>query len=237
MKKLLALMLAAALALSLVACGGGSGAGDTNTPSTGNGDTTSTDTSGGGGDSETSEPQGLAIGETAATDKIEFTLNNVLFSSSVVAYETDDYLLPVKDDYDGEVITAKDGNILISISCTIKNIGKVKTTGPSRPLPNGYSMSAISDIKALIDIDYNGGYIFTGSEYAPYGAIWTENGWNGYSTTIIEPLTDAKEYRCCFSVPKEVMENEDLSLNLVIYLPASDTGTDFSTIPFTYIVR
>lgn len=165
MKKLLALILAAALALSLVACGGGSGAGDNNTPSTGNGETTSTDAPSGSGEDnkqeETSEPQGLKVGDTITNDNFEFTLTSVEFAHELYTFSNeanttcdDNFMLPLSEtetNPGGLKIRAKDGNILLTFTFTYKFIGK----------------SAFSDTFRELGgpcVYYGDGYMFNGND-------------------------------------------------------------------------
>lgn len=220
MKKLLALILAAALALSLVACGGDSGAGDTNTPSTGNGDTTSTDTPSGGGEDNTSpEIQELALGDTISTDNWEFTLTKVTFGTNLCKEtESDDYMI-VDGDYEttytygGETYNlsyvAEDGRAFVAVAYTMKYNGK-ETVKTFNQLPK-------------LKVDYSGGYLFEDSPYTGGSlSVRVDGVFEEVKSPTIEPLSPAAEYRDCFDVPIEVMENADAPVKIIVTLDGVD---------------
>lgn len=223
MKKLLALILAAALALSLVACGGGSGAGDTNTPSTpsgGNGDTTSTDTpSGGGEDSTPEETQELTLGNTISTDNWEFTLTHVTFGTNLCKEtESDDYMI-IDGDYEttftygGETYNlsyvAEDGRAFVAVAYTMKYNGKE-------------ALDTFNQFPKL-KVDYNGGYLFEDSPYTGGSlSIKVDGVFQSFDSPTIEPLSPAAEYRDCFDVPIEVMENTNAPVKIIVTLDGID---------------
>lgn len=106
MKKFIALILALVLCLSLCACGGGN-----NTPET----------------TEATEPSivKFAVGETASTEVIEFTLDSVEFADHLSLTPGDEYLTPIAADASGGLIP-NEGKIFACFSFTVKNIGKVE---------------------------------------------------------------------------------------------------------------
>ena len=230
MKKLLALILAAALALSLVACGGDSGAGDTNTPSTGNGDTTSADTpSGSGEDStpdETSEPQGLKVGDTTKTNSFEFTLTSVDFANELnTDTNNENFMLPLAEGENNSGnfhIKAPDGNILLTFTFTYNYIGKDGTNDPFYQL-------------ATPCISYGDGYTFDGSKNTEFVVIGRKDTEDAYWICLshiygldvykiagllmsgweYKPLDKTiYEGRGYISVPLEVYENTDEPLSI-----------------------
>lgn len=209
MKRLLALMLAAALALSLVACGGG-GTEDNNPPSGGNVDATSTDTPNGGGEDEVNT---LAIGDTTANDRLDFTLTSLEFDTSYTDLSGNNM------DY-----TASDGHTLAKITFAIKNTGK-----------KSFSFQYI----ASIELDYNDGYLFSqglGNTHGNPFQVKVGDTWRAVAATDsrdqIEPLDPATyEFSGYIEVPQEVQDSADTSLKVNIYLYGSGSPD------FTYTVR
>ncbi len=172
------------------------------------------------------------IGNTINTDKVEFTLNSVEFTSVI---DTSCYL-PASEETPSELKGyAPDDRVYACISYSYKNIGKTALKGMSRDNPSGGYMSNISILGYMLDIDYNNGYIFSGPENCSRDIYSIDNmsilslpwGFDG-----LEPLTPTKNERCIFSIPKEVVENETAPVNLIVNLPSEN-----KTKIFTYAIR
>jgi hypothetical protein len=244
MKKLLALILAAALALSLVACGGDSGVEDNNKPSGGNGDTTSTDTPSDGGENstpdETSEPKSLMIGDTAATEKTEFVLQEFEFTNGLYNNSNDlaKHLTPLTneeiDALDIGVYSTDDGKVLAYMEFTIKNTGKTKLENCWIETEYG----STSYVGGYVELDYDG-YLFRALDDNGFMIDITaiEKGHTTFvgnnSTLELDILEDAHTYRGCIKVPEQVMNDTDKPLNINIYLPCENSEFEI----FTYNIR
>ncbi len=183
MKKTLSLILALTMCLSLSACGGNKDA--------------------------------LKIGDTSTTSVVEFTLTRFEYADKLknATFQTGkspdpEYLLPTEEEQHNSPFVAKDGNVMISFSYTLKNVGKEKLTFP---------------INLGITANYNDGYEFDAYVNLIKGeyVILTD-------TTSLDPLSDMCEGRGYIEVPMEVMENEDAPLLLKINLPC-DTNNEKTT--------
>ena len=199
MKNFVALLLALVMVLSLAACGGNSA-----TPA-----------------SESIVE--LSVGDTATTDKMEFILKRCEFTE-IVDYathlgtefrdlENDPHLLPLEQSKVGlGYQSASEGNILISITFTLSNVGK----------------EAFSDYPKLT-IDYDNGYTFESTKFEcrTYNNEWGNvyknkylTGGNDYIT--IQPLSEAREVRGYFDVPLDTQKNADKELKLIVPLENAD---------------
>lgn len=158
-----------------------------------------------------------APGETVTTSDFEITLNDVKYGNSLCGLsQRAEYLQPgdygTTDNWSGykSPYIAEDGRVLVSISFNLKYTGKKKTSYQ----PN-------------IVLDYNNGYTFDYKENKPLNNYYSFNaGTNGnyqwkYETRHdFEPLsTGDLEFRTYVDVPKEVMENTQNPLKVIIKLP------------------
>ena len=174
MKKFLSVILGLVICLSLCACGG------------------NTDT--------------LKVGDTTTTSVVEFTLTRFEYADKLknAVFQTGktpdpEYLLPTEEEQYNSPFVAKEGNVMISFSYTLKNIGKEKLTFP---------------INLGITANYNDGYEFDAYVNLIKGEYVVLK-----DTTSLDPLSDICEGRGYIEVPIEVMENEDAPLLLKIDLP------------------
>ena len=210
MKRLLALILAAALALSLVACGGG-GAGDTNTsndaPSTENEETTSGEPQ----DSpdtppEETGPVKLYMNETATIGAFELTITDTTFVESYKSSTMLHYPNSAGGNSNG-------GDIFLRVDYTIKNIGKTAQYSPN-------------STDSFMQVNYNDGFMF--SYYRSY-ISGTEHDEGVENSREMKPLSDAQYGRIYFSLPSEVHEATNNSLNLEISL-SDESGEKASAV-------
>lgn len=186
MKRVLMRILSLIIVLGLVGC--------SSTPADGTNTTEPT--------KKVEERQELKVGDVAINSVAEFTLEKLDFGKALSNTIDDNYLLP--DDaksYSKNPFNADDGNMMISISYTIKNTGKEEL--------DIYNWS--------YDIIYDGEYTFSNEEeISEY--YFRNDKWENYQYgRYIEPLT-SKKYRSYIQVPKEVYENEDLPLSFVIHM-------------------
>lgn len=161
-----------------------------------------------------------SVGETIVANDVEFTLTRVEYSATGLSNTMDStYLLPVeKVDHKNPYVPA-DGNVMISISYTVKNTGK-----------------ADCDLGLWnIDFLYGDGYRFTTKNLDSFYS-YADREWNRAET--VAPLT-SKECRAYIEVPAEVMENKDTPLqaqlsigsrSLLEFYFVTDTG-------FIYTIR
>lgn len=198
-KKILALSLAIITCFSLCACGG-------------------------------EEIEKFKVGEVASTSKAEFTLTRfeigeVLDNST----SYDEYMVVIEnptnaDKQSGQYanpFVAESGKCLISITFTIKNIGKetLDWVGDSRYVAD------------MLKINYNNGYEFEFED--DDCALYTDGSWERNGVLLdIEPLSNACEYRAYVEVSSEVMTDTSNSLVLQVKLP-----TDKRSQTIEYVIR
>lgn len=194
MKKVVILILALIMVFGIVGCSSAPAEETTSTPQPTE-ETTQTPEA-------TPEPiTELNIGETVSNAIAEFTLERLEFGESLHNINDDEFLLP--NDIKGtskNPFCADEGNMMVSMSYTIKNTGKEEI--------DLYAWS--------FDIMYDDGYMFskdTINEYYLYDDKWENNQDGRY----ISPLS-SKEYRNYIQVPKEVYENKDKSLCFAIHM-------------------
>ena len=72
-------------------------------------------------------------------------------------------------------------------------------------------------------VDYNGGYLFEDSPYTGGSlSIKVDGVFQSFDSPTIEPLSPAAEYRDCFDVPIEVMENTNAPVKIIVTLDGID---------------
>ncbi|WP_161847144.1 hypothetical protein, partial [Pseudoflavonifractor sp. 524-17] len=199
--------------------------------------------SGGGEDSTpdaTSKPQGLSIGDTAATDKAEFVLKEFEFTNGLYNSSNDltKHLIPLTDEeidaLDSGVYQTDDGKVLAYMEFTIKNTGKTKLENCWVKTEDGHT----SYVGGYVELDYND-YLFRALDDNGFMIDITaiEKGHTTFignnSTLELDVLEDAHTYRGCIKVPEQVMNDTDKSLSINIYLPCENG--EFET--FTYKIR
>lgn len=206
MKKMIALLMALLVCLSLCACGGGNSVSETTEPT------------------EATEPSivKFAVGETASTEVIEFTLNSVEFADHLSLTPGDEYLTPISADASGGLIP-NDGKIFVCFSFTVKNIGKVKL-----------GTTAYNTLSLV----YSDGYTF---EVDPYNTfVRTDDNFyllqrmNGLLS--LDVLSDAQTYRGYIQVPTEVMEHTEEPLELKINLQKDEDDVGLTSDLYTEFV-
>ncbi|MCD7803155.1 MAG: hypothetical protein LUH09_09740 [Clostridiales bacterium] len=210
----------------------------------------SADETGDSGDSK--EIEILSIGDTVSTDSAEFTLLDFQITTKASLESGDDFYAPVDEDYSGDCFYAEDGYVLAYISYSFQNIGKTDLRGVSRDLAGGGTIYGATGTHYLIDIGWDDGYMFGGDEYA-IGIYWENESavyGVGYSYAVygssyigndssckLDVLSDTQTFKCYFSLPDNVVEDENTPMTLDIYLPQTqDDGTIWGTV-FTYSVR
>lgn len=186
----------------------------------------------------------LSIGDTAATDQAEIVLTNFTLTKNISTEKNvDEYILPaVREDisaYDGKIRTADTEKVFACISYTYQNIGKTIIHDACRKLPDGSCISQGSHIGAFIDVKY-GDEIYAG--YDTYcGSFRVTDGFriNADGTLYPSPTDWATEVylspqmdRCYFELPAELMENKNVPLSVIFYVPSEE-----GTTAFTYSVR
>lgn len=232
MKKILALMLAAALALSMVACGGG-GTGDTSSNKGGdnvapsNSSSTNTDES---NTQPTIEPTGektYVLGDTAASDILEFTLDNATFAIALGNVLDDNYFLPreyyaVKDAKNPYV--ASKGHTLVAITYTVNNLDRT-----------GIAFDTLTE--PFFSVTYNGESI---SPVTVYGYVRTDGGdWAKYDrsySSMSLSTGEKKTLRCYLDIPMEAIVLTD-TFDLTVHLPCSDSSTQDAVFTVTEEAR
>ena len=185
MKKIISALLALVLCLSLCACGGGN-----NTPET----------------TEATEPSivKFAVGETASTEVIEFTLDSVEFADHLSLTPGDEYLTPIAADASGGLIP-NEGKIFVCFSFTVKNIGKVELDSTAYR-----TMNLVYSDGYTFEVDLSNNAVRTDND------IYLYRQWTGVLS--LDVLSDAQTYRVYVQVPEEVMKNTAEPLDLVISL-------------------
>ena len=145
---------------------------------------------------ETTQPaeelQEFSIGDTVSTDWIEFTLNEITYSS---------YWGP-----NGEKNkSVASGNVCANAFYTVKNIGK---------------KAFMSIAAAWLVLDYDNGYTYNQQDTyhkslkggASYVGTWDD----------IPPLTDAVDQVCYFEIPQLIQEDTEHSLHINVTLKYED---------------
>lgn len=128
----------------------------------------------------------FALGETASTDAVELTLNEVSFG---------------KEQYvNGRNIVSENGKTFMFINFTMKNIGKA--TLDYFPTANDKYTYVPS---AIVSVDYNGGYTYFVDNFIDYST-------SSPALNELEPLGEAATYTVIISVPDEVAENTQAPL-------------------------
>lgn len=184
MKKFISMLLVGVMCISLCACGGN--------------------------DTETTEPKedenmALEIGDTYTSDSVEFTLERFEMAQMLSNTMDDTFLLP--DDItefasaERHPYFAEDGNVMVSYSYTINNVGKEE----------------IDTVLWTIELDYNDGYTYE-SETLDNDAFLSDGEWK--TTTAgrtVAPLA-TKESRGFLEVPLEVSENTEAPLKVNVHI-------------------
>lgn len=212
MKRVIALCLVF-LMLALCACSGDSSSSTTTTPTE-------------------EKITKYSVGEVITANGVEFTLSRAEFAEGLSNTMDDTFMLPVANVTDSNPYAPDDGNVLISISYTIKNTGKVEYD--------------IGGFNWTIDFVYGDGYTFSTDRLDRYSCC-LDGEWTTLTTQrYIAPLS-SKEYRAYIEVPVEVMENEEMPLEAIInlYLPTDNSensdvsfgGTYLAKTEFTYTIR
>lgn len=215
MKKFISMLLVGIMCISLCACGGN----DT--------ETTNTETN-------SDEATELEIGDTYTSDSVEFTLERFEMAQMLSNTMDDTFLLP--DDItefasaERHPYFAEDGNVMVSYSHTINNVGKEE----------------IDTVLWTIELDYNGGYTYE-SETLDNDAFLSDDEWKATTAgRTIAPLA-TKESRGFLEVPLEVSENTEapLKVNVHIFTVTDDKeeattnlgGVNYKETIVTYNVR
>lgn len=213
MKKFISMLLVEIMCVSLCACGGN----DIETA-----------------ESPKDENAVLEIGDTYTSDSVEFTLERFEMAEKLSNTMDDSFLLPdVVSEYDSADTTpylAEDGNVMVSYSHTINNVGKEE----------------IDTVLWTIELDYNGGYTYE-SETLDNDAFLSDDEWKATTAgRTIAPLA-TKESRGFLEVPLEVSENTEapLKVNVHIFTVTDDKeeattnlgGVNYKETIVTYNVR
>lgn len=159
-------------------------------------------------ETDTSKQKYYSIGETATNEQYEFTLEKLEFVNSI--YETSFSNISendiIKQKFSPVPKTqASEDNTIIAVKFKIKNISK----------------ESQSNMFTFGLIDYNNGYQF--DSMSSQGATMKEvnliryNNNNIYkqytfSTTQLQPLSEAVTLEAFFEVPKELKENQNTQL-------------------------
>lgn len=209
MKKTLSLLLALVLCLSLCSCGGA-----TDSPETA-AVTVPTET----------EPPMYQIGDTVATDIVEFTLDEAQLAIALSSVFDETYCAPkeynVDEDARNPFVCAK-GHTYAAFTYTIRNLDRTSFNG-KLPLVSAEYLGVQSD-KQVDGAEYNADrneWITTGNN--PTSPVY---GWY-----FVLEVGEAKQYRSFIDVPVEATDLSD-DFCLFAELPNSD-GT---TTTFTYLV-
>lgn len=206
MKKWMTLLLTLLLALSLTACGG-------NTNGTGS-------TGSDGGDTK-EEAEGLALGEKAATDIVELTLDRADLAVALGNTQDETYYLPkeysAEDDSDNPFVAAK-GHTLVAMTYTLANLDRasVDLDGSFNP--------------GFLSIGYNG-ESYSGETH--YGYEKEAGGsWEIYSSmNVLLSAGETASYRCYVDIPVEAADLND-TFTVTFTLPNSQGESE----DFTYAV-
>lgn len=186
----------------------------------------------------------LSIGDTAATDQAEIVLTNFTLTKHISTEKNaDEYILPaVQKDLSacgGKIRTADAEKVFACISYTYRNIGKTIIHDACRKLPDGSCISQGSHIGAFIDIKY-GDEVYAGYDTYCDGFRITDGFRMDADGSLYPSPTDwdAEIYlppqmdRCYFELPAAVMENKNVPLYVIFYIPSEE-----GTTAFTYSVR
>lgn len=208
MKRVITILAMAALLLSMTACSSGNG---NDTPTSGGTTTPKPEV----------ETQQLALGETAATDIIEITLDKADLAIALENEYGNEHFLPkdykADEDSKNPFVAAK-GHTLVAITYTANNLDRS-------------SVEFDGDFNTtFITIEYNGN---TYNADTKYGMSKT-NGedWESYqSGNVLLLAGDTKTLRCYVDIPVEADSLED-EFNITFSLPNSKGSID----SFSFVV-
>ena len=155
-------------------------------------------------DTSTLVLQEYNIGETIFTDNWEITLNRVEFSQCISEDEHSvDYYMPIDIQITDEMrlfggdstnIVSREDRVLVSVSYTVKYLGKTATT-----------------YRPSIDLDFDNGYIYTIGRFAYEDTFgYSESKFRGF-----EPKGQTVEFRGYANVPIEIQNNTEAPLKVV----------------------
>lgn len=197
MKKFVALFLALLMVMALTACGGGAdSSSETALDENENSAAFEQNEESSEEAEETTRPaeksQEVSIGDTVSTDWIEFTLNEITYTS---------YWGP-----NGEKNKAVSSeNVCANAFYTVKNIGK----------------KAFNSVTAAwVVLDYDNGYTYNQQETCHKslkGGAYYVGTWDD-----IPPLTDAVDQVCYFEIPQQIQEDSEHSLHINVTLKYED---------------
>ena len=227
MKRVQALLLALAMVLVLAACGGdgtgggaGGNSGNGNAGSAQNGGETGGNSAGDAGDAGESL-EGLALGETAATDIVELTLDRADLAIALENTWGDSYYLPKEYDAAEDAqnpFVAAVGHTLVAMTYTANTLDRasVEFDGSFNP--------------TFITIGYDGESYTGETEYG----MSQENGGDWEQDSSMNVLLMAGEtctLRCYVDIPVEAASLDD-TFQVTFSLPNSAGETE----DFTYVV-
>ena len=223
------MILALAMVLLLTACGGnggnagtGGGSGGVQDGGAGNaGNTGNAGNAGSAGDAGEAAPEGLALGETAATDIVELTLDRADLTIAVENTWGDSYYLPKEYDAAEDAqnpFVAAVGHTLVAMTYTATNLDRasVEFDGVFNP--------------TFITIGYNGESYTGETEYGmsrEEGGEWEQDS----SMNVLLMAGDTETHRCYIDIPVEAASLED-DFQVTFSLPNSAGETE----DFTYVV-
>lgn len=229
MKKLWAVILAAALALSLAACAAAPAEeteepadSTTETPAEVTPETPAEETPETEAPAEEAAPAEYALGDTVETDRWRFTLTAFTLGTNLCKdTESDDYLI-VDGDYEttftwGDetydlAYVAADGRAFAAVGYEMQYLGKETLE----------SMDQLPDVW----VDYDDGYIFADPPYTDGTAFVRVDGTftpvDEQNLWQLEPLSPQAEYRDCLDIPREVLDNTDAPIRLVVSLDGTE---------------
>ena len=178
------------------------------------------------------------VGDTVATDKVEFVLETFELSPYVyMDNRNPDKVLSSlsKEDLsslagDEKYGKAEEGKTFATMAFSIKNVGKTPLKDPVH-YPGGSTIR----LSGYIELDYDG-YLFREDNSVFMDCtdgLTDEVLFFGSTTLELDVLEAAHNYKGYIAVPKEVSDNEDRPLHLNIYLPCENG--DFETL--TYKLR
>lgn len=201
MRKLLLIILTLSMLMSLCACGG-----------------ETADKSESVGGSESVDSATFTIGEGFGTDNVECVIKEIKWiTSEEFENHSSGQSLNIKDMFPsykflGVSKISKDSLTDTTPLCVVyslQNVGKEDVVCGEEPTGDGsYSLLSYGNI----DVLYDDGYTFSVTENNKYG------GFTSTLKVLSDPITGVMVY----SLPNQVFENNEKTLNLKITLPSSN---------------
>lgn len=152
----------------------------------------------------------LNIGETAKTDIVELTVNNVQYVDTL-GLDSDNWLKPT---HNLGGLGPGEGNVFVWFDFSAKNISKEDLSG--------YDVCNAT-------VDYNNGYIYDSATYTDgmYGWSTVQGLSRNVGLTPMAPLATQNYYGCIPCVA-EVRSNQEAPVSIIFSLPSTTGSVNFA---------